>query len=95
MEIGLYSLLLAERGTNPSQLANQLLDLAERWTLGTLVTSVGKLVPLPPGVTSDAVALRNKVVHRSAYVPSNAEAETWLGLATAVVELANPMPDMP
>lgn len=95
MEIALHSLLLAEHRANPSSLADQLLELAERWTLGTMIANVGKFRDLPPGVNTNAVELRNKVVHRSAYTPSMTEAESWLALATSVVDLANPMPDVP
>ncbi|MGI9120200.1 MAG: hypothetical protein ACR2G7_08800 [Acidimicrobiales bacterium] len=92
MEIALYELLHAEFRADQSKLAGQLIDLAERWTLGTLVTNVGKIVTLPLALNTDAVGLRNKVVHRSAYTPTEDEAGRWLALATAVVTQANPMP---
>lgn len=95
MEIALYELLHAEFRSDQSKLAAQFMDLAERWTLGTLITNVSKIVALPAGLTTDLVHVRNKVVHRSAYTPTPAEAQDWLDMATAVVSQANPRPAVP
>lgn len=91
LEIALHRLLLAEHRRDPTRLADELLRLAERWTLGTLQGTLERLGLTPPGVTADLVALRNSVVHKKAHEPTEAESTSMLQAATDASNTATPI----
>lgn len=91
LEIALHRLLLAEHRTAPTSLADELMRLAERWTLGTLHGTLERLERTPPSVTADLVALRNSVVHKKAHEPTEAESNSMLQAARDAVNLATPI----
>jgi hypothetical protein len=92
LEIALHRILLAEHRSSPTPLGSELLTMAERWTLGTLIRVVGSIGALPLGVTPDLATLRNEVVHRKAKEPSKSDANQILSAANKAVEYATPVP---
>lgn len=90
MEMSLYMLVEAVCSAASSPVADQYLKLAGNWTLGNLIVNMAPVCSLPDGLTTDAVKLRNRVIHKTAYEPTEDEAESWLKLATATADMANP-----
>lgn len=90
MEMSLHKILRAVCAADSSPVADHYEKLAERWTLGPLVSNLAHVCELPDGLTSEAVGLRNRVIHKTAYEPTKVEATSWLALATATADLANP-----
>jgi hypothetical protein len=94
IEMALYDLLLIENQPAPSALGNVLLAVAERWSLGTLLAAARRLPSLPASVTEDSVQLRNRVLHKTAHQPTEAESADILAAATDAVSAALPQDDM-
>jgi hypothetical protein len=90
MEMSLFRLLETVCATHQSPITDHYLRLAEKWTLGPLVRNLADVCQLPAGLTPDAVGLRNRVIHKDAYDPTEEEATKWLELASATAELVSP-----
>ena len=90
MEMSLYKILEAVCAADSSPVADHYLKLAGKWTLGTLIGNLSNMCELPAGLTRDTVGLRNQVIHKTAYEPTKDQATSWLELATATADLANP-----
>lgn len=91
LEIALHRLLLAEHRRVPTNLADELVRLAERWTLGPLYGTLDRLGLLPTSVTRDLVTLRNSVIHKKAHEPTERESAAMLQAAADSVNAATPI----
>jgi hypothetical protein len=88
-ELALTHLFESGVATLPQSLRDAI--IRERRTLGRLLHVVKDWVPLPEGLESDLVSLRNRVIHRN-YLPSPAEARKAANLAVKLAETARPLP---
>lgn len=88
LEIALYA-LLAAANRSQSPLADELLESAKRWTLGTLLLTCKRVCDVPSTVTHELVQLRNEVIHKTARKPTKVESSAMLSAATDAVNAAS------
>jgi len=94
LEISLYG-LLAAADPSPSPLAEELLVLAKKWTLGTLLSTCTKVLDLPTSISMGLVQLRNDVIHKTARRPTETESSEMIKAATHAASLASPTTNVP
>jgi hypothetical protein len=95
MEIALHRLLAEKHRQHPSPLADELIRLSERWSMGTLRRVVAGFGDLPPSMTDDLITLRNEVIHKKAKKPTGVESKTMLAAASDLVAIATPIDPSP
>jgi len=91
LEIALHQVLVARHELAPSELSGELIRRAERWTLGALRETLGRLDGLPQLVTQEVVELRNAVVHKTAKKPTALESAMVIAAAEAACQAASPV----